>query len=153
MKKYNYIINGVSYEVTISEESESAAKVSVNGEQYAVEKVTAPKSSPTTTPRPVRPSAPVATTPTAPQAPTPAASSTANVPAGGTKITAPLPGTVTKIEVKEGDIVKNGQVVVHLDAMKMDNEVMVDRDGRVLAVRCVEGSSVMEGDLLLVIGE
>ncbi|MGP1363315.1 MAG: biotin/lipoyl-containing protein [Bacteroides sp.] len=152
MKKYNYIINGVSYEVTISEESESAAKVTVNGEQYAVEKVTAPKSSPSTS-RPVRSSAPIATPHASPQTPTPAPSGATNIPAGATKITAPLPGTVTKIEVKEGDIVKNGQVVVHLDAMKMDNEVMVDRDGRVLAVRCVEGSSVMEGDLLLVIGE
>lgn len=151
MKKYNYVINGVSYEVTISEESDSSAKVEVNGELYVVEKSNvAQTSAPVTRPRPV-PSQPVAQPRVAP---VPAQPQTrAAAPAGGSGVTSPLPGVVMKLLVKQGDTVKKGQTLLILEAMKMENNVDADRDGQVVSINCSEGGSVMEGDLLVVIGD
>lgn len=151
MKKYNYVINGVSYEVTISEESDSSAKVEVNGELYVVEKSNVAQTSASVTrPRPV-PSQPVAQPSVAP---VPAQPQTrAAAPAGGSGVTSPLPGVVMKLLVKQGDTVKKGQTLLILEAMKMENNVDADRDGQVVSINCSEGGSVMEGDLLVVIGD
>ena len=152
MKKYNYVINGVSYEVTISEESDSSAKVEVNGEVYGVEKShpTQNNAHAATRPRPAA-SRPVAqpSVASAPVQPQPRATA----PAGGTGVTSPLPGVVMKLLVKQGDAVKKGQTLLILEAMKMENNVDADRDGQVVSINCSEGGSVMEGDLLVVIGD
>ena len=132
MKKYNYVINGVSYEVTISEESDSSAKVEVNGELYMVEKSNAAGTAPVAAqPQPARTAA----------------------PAAGAGINSPLPGVIMKVLVKQGDAVKKGQTLIILEAMKMENNVDADRDGHVVSINCSEGGSVMEGDLLVVIGD
>ena len=71
---------------------------------------------------------------------------------GGTKLEAPMPGMVMKYAVKEGDSVKEGDVVMVLEAMKMENSILAPVSGTVKQICCKEGSSVQKGDVLAVIG-
>jgi len=68
--------------------------------------------------------------------------------AGSLKINAPMPGTILDIKVKVGDIVKKGQVVLILEAMKMENEIMAPKDGIISSIDTSTGTSVNSGDLL-----
>ena len=97
-------------------------------------------------------SAPIAAT--APAAPAPAAAAPASkpVPAGGVTITSPMPGKILKVAVSAGQSVKNGEVVVLLEAMKMENEIFAEADGKVTDVRVRTGDAVNSGDVLVVIG-
>ena len=79
-------------------------------------------------------------------APAPAAA-----PAGGEQVTSPMPGTILSINVAAGDTVKRGQVLMILEAMKMENEIMCPCDGKVASVNTSKGSSVESGTLLCVI--
>ena len=98
----------------------------------------------------------------APAAPAPAASASAPgpapaaapaaVPAGGEKITAPMPGTILSVNVQNGAAVKKGDILFILEAMKMENEIMSPCDGTVLSVNTSKGSAVESGTLLCVIG-
>lgn len=94
-------------------------------------------------------SAPVAAAPAAAPkaAPAPAAA-----PAGGTKVNAPMPGTIADVKVAVGDTVTKGQVLVLLEAMKMENEIMAPADGKVTAILANKGASVNTGDALVVLG-
>ena len=87
---------------------------------------------------------------TAPKAaPAPAAAPTAPVAAGeGQKITAPMPGTILKVNVQNGQAVKKGQVLLVLEAMKMENEIMAPTDGTVTSVTVTKGASVTSGAVL-----
>lgn len=69
----------------------------------------------------------------------------------GASITAPLPGLITKVFIKEGDIVEVGQKVLMLEAMKMENEVNASSAGMVIDIRHNEGSSVNQGDVLIML--
>lgn len=69
----------------------------------------------------------------------------------GATITAPLPGLITKIFINEGDIIKIGQRVLMLEAMKMENEVNATSEGMVIDIRHKEGSSVNQGDVLIML--
>ena len=69
-------------------------------------------------------------------------------PAGAKEITAPMPGTVLKVNVKEGDTVKSGDVLMILEAMKMENEIMAPSDGVISSVNVTSGASVEGGALL-----
>lgn len=75
----------------------------------------------------------------------------AGAPADGTQLTAPMPGTLVRYDVKEGDVVKAGQTVVILEAMKMENALPAPCDGTVAALGSAPGSTVTRGDVLLVI--
>lgn len=90
--------------------------------------------------------APVAAAPVAaaPAAPAPAAD--------GTKVTAPMPGTILDIKVAVGDTVKSGQAICVLEAMKMENDVNAPCDGKVLSINTTKGSAVETGAVLAVIG-
>jgi biotin carboxyl carrier protein len=81
----------------------------------------------------------------------PAAAPTAPV-SGGQKVEAPMPGTILSIAVKAGDVVKKGQVLAVLEAMKMENEIVSPYDGKVVSVGASKGDSVNPGDLLVQIG-
>lgn len=66
-------------------------------------------------------------------------------------ITAPLPGVITSVKVKEGELIKSGQVVAVLEAMKMENDLQSERDGRVKEVKVEKGDSVLEGAVIITI--
>lgn len=69
----------------------------------------------------------------------------------GEKISAPMPGTILDVRVNVGDTVKKGQILMILEAMKMENEIMAGEDGTVTSVAAVKGASVQTGDLLCTI--
>lgn len=89
----------------------------------------------------------------APSAPAaaPAAPAAAAAPAGGEQVTSPMPGTILAVNVAVGDTVKRGQVLMILEAMKMENEIMCPCDGKIASVNTSKGSSVESGTLLCVI--
>ena len=91
--------------------------------------------------------APAAAAPAAAPAPAPAAAA----PAGGEQVTSPMPGTILSVNVAAGDTVKRGQVLMILEAMKMENEIMCPCDGKVASVNTSKGAAVESGTLLCVI--
>ncbi|MBQ3589376.1 MAG: biotin/lipoyl-binding protein [Clostridia bacterium] len=85
----------------------------------------------------------------APAAPAaPVATPVASAPAGGESIKAPMPGTILKVNVSNGQAVKKGDVLFILEAMKMENEIMAPCDGTVSAVSVANGASVENGTVL-----
>ena len=112
-------------------------RVNVNGTVYEVEleEITG-----------AAPAASVAT-PAAAPAPAPAAA-----PAGGEKVCAPMPGTILSVNVSNGSAVKKGDVLMILEAMKMENEIMAPCDGTVTSVSVTKGAAVESGALLCTIG-
>lgn len=146
MKEYKLKINGNDYNVVINDVQESVASVEVNGSNYKVEfekpivKPTAIKVVKTATAAPAVSAA--APKPAAAPAPT----------AGGTTVSSPLPGVILDVCVKEGDTVKNGQKIMVLEAMKMENVVEATADGVIKSIKVNKGDSVMEGTPLAIIG-
>ena len=96
-----------------------------------------------------KPAVKIAAPAAAVQAPVAAAAAEGEV--NGIKILAPLPGTITSVEVKVGDAVKPGDVVIVLEAMKMQNNIEADKAGTVAAIKVAQGDSVMEGTVLVVL--
>ena len=96
--------------------------------------------------------APKAEAPKAEAPKTAPAPKAADVPAGGYKVTSPLPGSVIKVLVSEGQDVKKGDTLLTLESMKMENAIMADRDGKVTKIAVTAGQNVMQEDLLLVLG-
>jgi glutaconyl-CoA/methylmalonyl-CoA decarboxylase subunit gamma len=68
---------------------------------------------------------------------------------GGQKVEAPMPGTILSIAVKAGDVIKKGQVLVVLEAMKMENEIVSPVDGKIASVGVSKGDAVNSGDFLV----
>ncbi len=112
-------------------------RVNVNGTAYEVELEEITGAAPVAVPA----------APAAPAAPAPAAA-----PAGGEQITAPMPGNILSVNVAAGDAVKKGQVLMILEAMKMENEIMCPYDGKVVSVSVSKGATVESGAPLCVIG-
>ena len=147
MDKYQYKVNGIDYEVEIEEIEGTTAKVTVNGKSFEVEMKEPVKA---TKPKKVSPVA----APAASAAPAPAAKPAAT-PAkegSGTKVTAPLPGTITEVKVAVGQAVKAGETVIILEAMKMQNNIEAETTGTVTSVLVGQGDTVMEGATLITIG-
>ena len=89
--------------------------------------------------------------PAAPVVPAPAATPAAAAPAGGEKITSPMPGTILAVNVTSGAAVKKGDGLFVLEAMKMENEIMAPCDGTVASVNTSKGAAVESGTLLCVL--
>lgn len=137
MKEYRFKINGKDFHVAVNGISGTKADVTVNGVNYDVELENAVA--------PVQQAAPAQTAPVAPVAAAPQAPSAASVPAtGGKAITSPLPGVIISVDVKEGSVVKRGQKVAVIEAMKMENDILADADGTVTAVHVSKGDTVAE---------
>ena len=119
--KYKVTLKGKTYEVEVEK-----------GEAMILDEYAAP--APTPAPAPA---------PAAPATPAPAAS--------GTVVTSPLPGNVLSINVNVGDAVKAGQLLVLIEAMKMENEIVAPTDGVVKQIVASKGAVVATGDTLLVI--
>ncbi|HEX9157620.1 MAG TPA: biotin/lipoyl-containing protein [Syntrophales bacterium] len=87
-----------------------------------------------------------------PQSAAPSAPPSQPLPAGSEVIAAPMPGKVLAIKVKAGQEVREGDLILMLEAMKMENEIFCSRAGRVLEIKVAEGAYVDTGDTLVVIG-
>ncbi len=148
MSKYQYKVDGIDYEVEIEDIQDDKAKVTVNGKSFEVQ-LSHPVKAPSR-PKPVQ--APVSA-PTASRKEEKAPAIKPKAAAGsGAKILAPLPGTIIDVKVNVGDSVKTGDTVVVLEAMKMQNNIEADCDGKITSVLVTRGDTVMEGAALVTIG-
>ena len=119
MKDYTITVNGNVYDVTVEEGTGSTAGAA----KAAAPKAAAPKA--------------------APKAAAPAGAQ------GAVKVNAPMPGKILKVNVNAGAAVKKGDVLLVLEAMKMENEICAPQDGTVATVECAAGDSVESGKVLV----
>ncbi|MBQ6203716.1 MAG: biotin/lipoyl-binding protein [Prevotella sp.] len=150
MNKYEYKVQGVDYTVEIEDVEGNIAKVNVNGIPFEVEMKQPIKAAPKVKKvEPAKVEASKVATPAAAPVAAPAAAAT---PGAGAKVTAPLPGTITDVKVAVGQSVNAGDVVVILEAMKMQNNIEAENSGTVTSVMVNKGDTVMEGTVLVTIG-
>jgi biotin carboxyl carrier protein len=147
MKKFKFTINGNQYETEIVNIEDNYAEIEVNGTTYKVEVDKTIKT--TKTPKLVRQNV----VPSTDSHPSVAKTSNPQGPKGTGSIKSPLPGVILDMFVKEGDTVKMGQKLLMLEAMKMENNIEADKAGKVVSILKHKGDSVMEGDVLIIIGE
>ena len=122
MKTYTITVNGTAYDVTVEETAGGAA------------------------PAPAAKAAPAA--PAAAPAPAPAPAKAAGGAAGSVEINAPMPGKILDVKAQPGASVSRGDVVLILEAMKMENEVVAPQDGTVASINVTAGQSVESGAVL-----
>lgn len=132
MKDFKFKINGTEYTASVEEKDDNMVQVTVNGNAYNVEVEHEAPAAPMT--RPAAVAAPAASAP---------------VTAASAKISAPLPGNITKILVSVGQKVQKGDVVMTMEAMKMENNITAEADGTVKAIVAQVGQSVNQGDVLV----
>ncbi len=142
MDSYKFKLNGKEYEAKILSDDGETISLELNGKQYSVEmekkKAVLSKPVAPSQPRPAATSAPAS-------APSPAPAPTA----GSKVVKSPLPGVVLSLRVNPGEQVRKGQIVMVLEAMKMENEIESTADGVVSVINKQKGDSVMEGDVLI----
>lgn len=138
MRKFNITVNGKSYEVDVEEIGGVSAPVR-------------PVAQPAVQPAPAKPVAAAQPKP-APQAASQAPTApSAPVSEGSTTVVAPMPGTIIDIKKNVGDTVNRGDLILILEAMKMENDIMAPAGGRIVAINTSKGASVNSGDILVVI--
>ena len=149
MKEFTFKINGAEYKCAVEEIEAGKTNVTVNGKVYTVETEVA-----TPAPKPAAPKAAAAPAPKPAAAPAPKAEAkpTAAPAAGGVQVKSPLPGSVIKVLVSEGQAVKKGDTLLTLESMKMENAIMAEQDGTVKQIAVSAGQNVMQDDLLIVLG-
>ena len=147
MKKFKFTINGNQYDTEIHNIEDNIAEIEVNGTLYKVEVDKTMKAA--KTPKLVRQAA----VPSTDSHPSVAKTSSPAGPKGAGSIKSPLPGVILEMFVREGDVVKMGQKLLMLEAMKMENNIEADKAGKVVSILKHKGDSVMEGDVLIIIGE
>lgn len=121
MKNYRITVNGTAYDVAVEELGAGQAPVAA---------------------------APVAAAPVAAPAAAPAPAPAAGGAEGAVKVSAPMPGKILAIKANAGQAVKKGDVVMVLEAMKMENEIVAPADGTVASINVAVGDSVESGDTL-----
>ena len=147
MKEFAFKLNGAEYKCAVEEIEAGKTKVTVNGKVYEVETEAAPPAA-----KPAAKPAPVAPKPAAPAAAPKAEAKPAAAPAAGVQVKSPLPGSVIKVLVTEGQAVKRGDTLLTLESMKMENAIMAEADGTVKQIAVTPGQNVMQDDLLIVLG-
>ena len=120
MKNYTITVNGTAYEVAVEENGSSSAPVAAAAPKAAAPKAAAP----------------------APKAAAPAGAQ------GSVVIAAPMPGKILAVKSSVGASVKKGEVLLILEAMKMENEIVASQDGTVASINVATGDSVEAGDTL-----
>ncbi len=130
MKNYRVTVNGCSYDVQVEEVGAFA-----------------PSAAPSPAPAP----AAAVPAPAAAPSPAPAAASATGGSEGNIKVTAPMPGTVLDIKVNIGDSVSENQVVIILEAMKMENEIVSPGAGKVSSINVSKGDTVNSGDVMVTV--
>ena len=125
-------------------------KVTLNGRTYEVE-VEAGKAMLLDEYEAIAPAAPAPAAAPAAAAPAPAAAPAAAAPVAGEAVTAPMPGNILKVNVTAGQAVKEGELLVVLEAMKMENEIFAPKAGTVAQVLVSKGSTVDTGATLVVL--
>ena len=139
MKKFKFTIRGNTYEVEILKHERNHFRIDVNGTEYEVEMEKEIKTS--TRPTLVRT--------TVPQPKTSEKKIKKDITSKAFKIIAPLPGTILKIFVSEGDQVKKGDNLMIMEAMKMENNVLAEKDGTIQSIKVNVGDTVLQNDLLI----
>ena len=136
MKKFSFTIEGNKYAVELKSFQDTTAVLEVNGTEYTVEVDHEAKQ--TKTPTIIR-SAPVSS---------PQEQGDKMQKAGG-KLTSPLPGNIFKVEVRDGDVVKKGDTLLVIEAMKMENDIKAEKDAVIKSVKVKPGDKVLQGDVLI----
>lgn len=136
MKEFKFKIHGNTYAVEVMAVEDNKAKLEVNGTPYEIEMERKVKKS---------------KTPTIVRAPQQAAKPDIDKKEGGTahSILAPLPGSIMELKVNPGDIITKGQLLMVMEAMKMENQVLADRKGVVEKIHVAPGDTVLQGDPLI----
>lgn len=134
MKQYKITVNGKAYDVAVEEVGGANAPAFTTAPTYSA---------------PAAPAAPVYSAPAAPVQQAPKAAPAA---AGGELISAPMPGTILSINVTVGQKLKAGDILLILEAMKMENEIVAPVDGTVTSIHTTKGTSVNTGDALVTLG-
>jgi biotin carboxyl carrier protein len=139
VKNFKFTINGNEYNVDINSFEGNKVSLEVNGTSYSVE---------------LNKEVKVTKTPVLVQveAPKPTVKET-KIPKTQTKTTntavkSPLPGVILKVMVKEGDSVTMGQTILTMEAMKMENNVLAEKDGIITSIKVKQGDSVLQNDIL-----
>lgn len=142
MKKYKMTINGDKYTTHIKEYKGHSILVEVNGNDYLVElELDKPKEAMKL----------VQTQKSMPETKMSNPNYQTNTQSGN--VLAPIPGTVLSLKVKEGDVIKEGDTLIVLEAMKMESDIAAPISGEIKKIHVKEGKSVMEGELLVEIGD
>lgn len=140
--KYIVTLNGKNYEVEVNETDAVITNVTTAQGAAPAPVVAAPAAAPVAAPAP----APAAAPAEAPAAPAPVAAPTAD----GKKCVSPMPGTILKVLVSQGQAVKAGDTLFILEAMKMENEITAEQDGTVQQILVSNGTVVNTDDVLAV---
>lgn len=141
MKKYKFRISGNDYDVHLKDIEDNIAEIDVNGTLYEVEIRSEVKTS--KTPKLIRKA--VEQKPGEGQI-------TKKQSSGKHTVTAPLPGTILKINIAVGDTVTEGQNLLIMEAMKMENQVQTGKGGEIIAIKVNVGDTVLQDDVLIEIG-
>lgn len=144
MKDFKYTINGSQYKVEVLKEEDNVVELEVNGTPYSIEIERQTKKN-----IPAKISHPAAAPVTSSGAPVVSPKKTEEL---GGAVKSPLPGIILEVFVKSGDMVKVGDKLMILEAMKMENTIASDLAGKVLDMKVEKGASVLEGAELVIIG-
>ncbi len=141
MKNFTFKINENNYSVKIHSQEDNIIDLEVNGTRYSVkmkEEIKTRKT-PTLVRKPVREGGaePVKVSPTA------------SAGSASSKVTAPIPGVILSLKVKVGDTVKKNDLLLVLEAMKMENSILAEKDGVVKAVNVAVGQQVLQDSVMI----
>lgn len=138
MKKYKFTIKGSEYDVKINEVEDDVAQIEVNGTEYTVKLHREVKQS--KTPKLVR--QPVVQKPGE-------GTIRKTIEGTGVLVKSPLPGNIFKVLVNVGDEIKKGDNLLIMEAMKMENNVLAEKDGLIRSIKVKPGDAVLQGDVLI----